>query len=70
MYFLPEISGGKGFAIGAKNIVLWSDKIKGNFGIVSNIGTALFVTSVGLIAGPKFFRTFNKSSIAYLALVV
>ena len=68
MYFLPEISGGKGFAIGAKNIVLWSDKIKGNFGIVSNIGTALFVTSVGLIAGPKFFRTFNKSSIAYLAL--
>lgn len=53
---------------GAKDIVLWSDKIKGNFGIVSNIGTALFVTAVGLIAGPKFFRSFNRSTLAYIVL--
>ena len=58
------------FNIGTNTIALWSEKIKGNFGVVSNIGTALFVTAVGLIAGPKFFRTFNKSSIAYLALGV
>lgn len=53
---------------GVKEIFLWSDKIKGNFGIVSNIGTALFVTAVGLIAGPKFFRSFNKSTLAYIVL--
>lgn len=53
---------------GVKEIVLWSDKIKSNFGIVSNIGTALFVTAVGLIAGPKFFRSFNKSTVAYIVL--
>ena len=56
------------FQIGEKTITLWSDKIKGNFGIVSNIGTALFVTAVGLIAGPKFFRSFNRSTLAYIVL--
>ncbi len=61
-YFIPD------FRIGEKTIYLFSDKIKGNFGLVSNIGTALFVTAVGLIAGPKFFRSFNKSTIAYILL--
>ena len=61
--FIPSFN----FA-GVKEIFLWSDKIKGNFGIVSNIGTALFVTAVGLIAGPKFFRSFNKSTLAYIVL--
>lgn len=56
------------FKIGEKNIVLWSPALKNNFSVVSSIGTALFVTAVGLIAGPKFFRTFNKSSIAYLVM--
>lgn len=56
------------FQIGERVITIWSDKIKGNFGIVSNIGTALFVTAVGLIAGPKFFRSFNKSTLAYIVL--
>lgn len=61
-HFVPS------FKIGAKEIFLFSDKIKGNFSIVSNIGTALFVTAVGLIAGPKFFRSFNKSTLAYIIL--
>ncbi len=56
------------FNIGEKTITLYSAGIKGNFGIVSNIGTALFVTAVGLIAGPKFFRSFNKSTLAYIVL--
>lgn len=60
--FLPS------FNIGEKTITLWSAGIKGNFGVVSNIGTALFVTAVGLIAGPKFFRSFNKSTLAYIVL--
>ena len=58
------------FKIDATEITLWSAKLKGNFGIVSNIGTALFVTAVGLIAGPKFFRSFNKSTLAYIILGV
>lgn len=56
------------FNIGEKAIYLWSNTIKGNFTIVSNIGTALFVTAVGLIAGPKFFRSFNKKTLSYILL--
>lgn len=40
------------------------------FSLVSNIGTALFVTSVGLIAGPKFFRTFNRANLGYILMGV
>ena len=58
------------FQIGAKEIFLFSPSIKANFGIISNIGTALFVTSVGLIAGPKFFRTLNRKSLAYILMGV
>ncbi len=61
-HFVPS------FKIEETEIFLFSSKLKGNFGIVSNIGTALFVTAVGLIAGPKFFRSFNKSTLAYIIL--
>lgn len=56
------------FTIGEKEIVLYNDTVKPLFSLVSNIGTAMFVTAVGLIAGPKFFRTFNKKSMAYIGL--
>lgn len=58
------------FEIGEKTIHLFSDGLKSQFGLVSNIGTALFVTAVGLIAGPKFFRTFNRKSLAYIVMGV
>ncbi len=58
------------FHIGEKEINLFNSTIKSNFGIVSNIGTALFVTAVGLIAGPKFFRSFNKKTLSYIVLGV
>lgn len=54
------------FKIGEKVINLYNATIKSNYSFISNIGTALFVTAVGLIAGPKFFRTLNKSSLAYI----
>lgn len=38
------------------------------FKTVQDLGTLLFVTSVGLIAGPKFFRSFNKSMISYVVM--
>lgn len=63
-HFVPS------FHIGEKEIFLFSDKIKSNFNIVSNMGTALFVTAIGLIAGPKFFRSFNKSTLCYILLGV
>lgn len=56
-----------GFKIGDSVISLFN---AGNFKLVSNIGTALFVTAVGLIAGPKFFRTFNRKSMSYILLGV
>ena len=58
------------FKLFDKEIVLLGQNTKSLFNLVSNIGTALFVTAVGLIAGPKFFRTFNKKSISYLCLGV
>lgn len=54
------------FTVGGKTIELFSDGIKSMYSLISNIGTAMFVTAVGLIAGPKFFRNFNKSMIAYI----
>ncbi len=59
------------FVIGKENpttITLWGSSAKSTFKVVQNIGTLLFVTSVGLIAGPKFFRSFNKSMMAYVAM--
>ena len=58
------------FSIGDTTVNLFNASIKSNFGVVSNIGTALFVTAVGLIAGPKFFRTFNRKSLAYILMGV
>ena len=55
------------FEIGAKTISLFS---AANFKLISNIGTAMFVTAVGLIAGPKFFRTFNRKSLSYIVMGV
>ncbi len=56
------------WAIGGEKITFWSNSVNSTFGLISNIGTVMFVTAVGLIAGPKFFRSFNKSMIAYVAM--
>ena len=59
------------FDIGGKSIVLYNtETIKPLFSLISNIGTALFVTAVGLIAGPKFFRSFNKKFLSYILMGV
>ena len=62
--YLPE------FNVGEKVIPLFNADLKSKFSLVSSIGTALFVTAVGLIAGPKFFRTFNRKSLAYIVMGV
>ena len=56
------------FTLGGKQINLWNGSVQSTFKVVQNLGTVLFVTSVGLIAGPKFFRSFNKSMISYVVM--
>ena len=56
------------FVIGSSKITLWGSSAQNVFKTVQNLGTMLFVTSVGLIAGPKFFRSFNKSMISYVIM--
>jgi len=57
------------FDLGGKTIVLFdTETVKPMYSFISNIGTAMFVTAVGLIAGPKFFRSMNKSMIAYIVM--
>ena len=65
--YVPDIK------VGGKEIVFWGEVASGVkpsevFSVISDIGTLLFVTAVGLIAGPKFFRSFNKSMIAYIVM--
>ena len=68
------------FTVGSKHIVLFLKSAvelddgttlsatSSTFSLISSIGTALFVTAVGLIAGPKFFRTFNKKNLGYILM--
>lgn len=61
-----------GLDLGSAGILL-AALVFGHFGlavpsIVQNLGLVLFVTSVGFIAGPKFFRNFKKNAKSYILL--
>ena len=56
------------FEFGGKTINLWNGSVQSVLKTIQNLGTVLFVTSVGLIAGPKFFRSFNKSMLSYVIM--
>ncbi|MBQ4321543.1 MAG: permease [Oscillospiraceae bacterium] len=47
-----------------------SDAKIGSFKFISNIGLVLFVTSVGCIAGPKFFRNLKVNAKSYVPMGV
>ncbi len=68
IFYLCGESGQTSTTIGNTKITFWDKGVESTFNLISNIGTVLFVTAVGLIAGPKFFRSFNKSMIAYVAM--
>ena len=62
----------KGIELGTAGVLLVA-LVFGHFGfsvdkIVEDLGIALFVTAVGLIAGPKFFRNFVKNAKSYVLL--
>lgn len=54
------------FTVGTAEIALFDETLKSKFSLVSSIGTAMFVTSVGFIAGPKFFRSFSRATMSYV----
>lgn len=56
------------FSIGNKEIILFDGTLKANYNLISSLGTPMFLCAVGLTAGPKFFRTFNKNALAYIFL--
>ena len=60
--FVPQ------FTLGEKTVTLWNASKESVFSTISSIGTVMFVTAVGLIAGPKFFRSFNKSMMSYVIM--
>lgn len=62
----------KGLSLGTSGILLVA-LVFGHFGLMApdvlkNIGLICFVTAVGFIAGPTFFRNFKKSAIFYVIL--
>ena len=62
----------KGIEIGTAGVLLVA-LVFGHFkfevpSFVNDLGIALFVTSVGFIAGPKFFRNFLKNAKSYVVL--
>ena len=72
-YLLGSISI-KGLSLGTSGILLVA-LVFGHFqlavpAILKNAGLVAFVTAVGFIAGPGFFRSFKKSSLSYLFLGV
>lgn len=72
-YFLGAISI-KGLSLGTSGVLLVA-LVFGHFGVeipsvVRNFGLAIFVGTVGMIAGPVFFRNFKKKVYAFLILGV
>lgn len=62
----------KGIELGTAGVLLVA-LVFGHFGVeipsvVRNLGLALFVGSVGFIAGPKFFRDFKTNAASYILL--
>ena len=63
-----------GLNLGSAGVLLVA-LVFGHFGVtvpevVGDIGLILFVTAVGLIAGPKFFRNFKVNAKSYILLGV
>lgn len=62
----------KGLNLGTSAIIIVA-LVFGHFGYsvpkeIQNFGLALFVTAVGFIAGPVFFRSFKKKAVSYIVI--
>lgn len=70
-YLLGSVSI-KGLSLGTSGILIVA-LVFGHFNllvpdVLKNMGLICFVTAVGFIAGPGFFRNFKKSAISYVVL--
>ncbi len=64
----------RGISLGAAG-VLFAGMVFGHFGFkvpkeVTDLGLLLFVYSVGLAAGPSFFRTFRRHGIRFVLIAL
>ena len=71
--FIVALVAGHFLQVGLNDITEWSeaggwDSIKPYFSMTQNLGLILFVTSVGLIAGPTFFKNLVKNFKSYVML--
>ncbi len=70
-YALGSISI-KGLSLGTSGVLLVA-LVFGHFNlevpsVIRNVGLVAFVTAVGFIAGPKFFRNFKKKAMSFIIL--
>lgn len=69
--FLVALFAGHFKGVAFENIAAWQSSetaVDNYFKLVQNLGLVLFVTSVGLIAGPSFFKNLKKNAKSYVAL--
>lgn len=71
--FIVALVAGHFIQLGLDNITTWSEaggwsSISSYFSMTQNLGLILFVTSVGLIAGPTFFKNLVKNFKSYVLL--
>lgn len=69
--FLVALFAGHFKGVAFEEITAWQDSLSAvndYFKLVQNLGLVLFVTSVGLIAGPSFFKNLKKNAKSYVAL--
>ncbi len=73
VFIIALVFGALFFGIGDGGELLFSGSAKpydfsGGLSIIESLGLVLFVTSVGYIAGPKFFGNFKKNFKSYVLL--
>lgn len=69
--FLVALFAGHFKGVAFEEITAWQESLSAvndYFKLVQNLGLVLFVTSVGLIAGPSFFKNLKKNAKSYVAL--
>ena len=69
--FLVALFAGHFKGVAFEEITAWQESlpaVNDYFKLVQNLGLVLFVTSVGLIAGPSFFKNLKKNAKSYVAL--
>ena len=69
--FMMALVAGHFKGVAFENIQAWAGSeaaINQNFKMVQNLGLVLFVTSIGLIAGPSFFKGLVKNAKSYVLL--